>query len=50
MPMSADTALGLQIPHSRPQLGDEERLAVLATLDRSWVGSGGEAGRNSRMP
>jgi dTDP-4-amino-4,6-dideoxygalactose transaminase len=26
-------------------LGHEERLAVLATLDRSWVGSGGEAGR-----
>jgi perosamine synthetase len=45
MPMSADTALGLQIPHSRPQLGDEERLAVLATLDRCWVGSGGEASR-----
>jgi len=43
--MSADTALGLKVPHSRPQLGHEERVAVLATLDRSWVGSGGEASR-----
>ena len=33
------------IPHSRPQFGRSERLAVLATLDRSWVGAGGEASR-----
>jgi dTDP-4-amino-4,6-dideoxygalactose transaminase len=39
MRMSADIA----IPHSRPQLGDGERRAVLATLDRSWVGAGGPA-------
>jgi perosamine synthetase len=31
------------IPHSRPQFGRREREAVLATLDRSWVGAGGEA-------
>ena len=43
--MSADGAYGLPIPHSRPRLGHEERLAVLATLDRSWVGAGGEASR-----
>lgn len=33
------------IPHSRPQFGRRERLAVLATLNRSWVGAGGEASR-----
>jgi len=33
------------VPHSRPQLGDRERAAVLATIDRSWVGAGGEATR-----
>jgi perosamine synthetase len=33
------------VPHSRPQLGDEEREAVLATMDRSWVGAGGKATR-----
>jgi perosamine synthetase len=43
--MSSDSAHGLPIPHSRPQLGHGERLAVLATLDRSWVGAGGEASR-----
>lgn len=43
--MSADSAYGMLIPHSRPQLGREERLAVLATLDRGWVGAGGEASR-----
>jgi perosamine synthetase len=31
------------VPHSRPQLGDQERAAVLAAMDRSWVGAGGEA-------
>jgi perosamine synthetase len=30
------------IPHSRPWLGDEDREAVLAAIDRSWVGAGGE--------
>lgn len=43
--MWSDSAHGLTIPHSRPQLGHGERLAVLATLDRSWVGAGGEASR-----
>jgi perosamine synthetase len=43
--MSPDSRYALPIPHSRPQLGHEERLAVLATLDRSWVGAGGEASR-----
>ncbi len=43
--MPPESAFGLPIPHSRPQLGHEERLAVLATLDRSWVGAGGEASR-----
>ncbi len=33
------------VPHSRPQLGYRERQAVLATLDRSWPGAGGEASR-----
>ena len=33
------------VPHSRPQLGEQERAAVLATMDRSWVGAGGEATR-----
>ncbi len=43
--MSSDGAYALPIPHSRPHLGHRERLAVLATLDRSWVGAGGEASR-----
>lgn len=43
--MSSDTSCRLLIPHSRPQLGHRERSAVLATLDRSWVGAGGEASR-----
>ena len=30
------------IPHSRPLLGDAERDAVLSTLERGWVGAGGE--------
>jgi dTDP-4-amino-4,6-dideoxygalactose transaminase len=43
--MSANRACGPSIPHSRPQLGDEEHRAVTATLARSWVGAGGEACR-----
>ena len=43
--MSVNGAYGLTIPHSRPQLGHEEQSAVLATMARSWVGAGGEAGR-----
>jgi perosamine synthetase len=43
--MSSDRAYVLPIPHSRPLLGHRERLAVLATLDRSWVGAGGDASR-----
>lgn len=43
--MSSEIMYTLPIPHSRPQLGPGERLAVLATLDRSWVGAGGEASR-----
>jgi perosamine synthetase len=43
--MPSDIACGLPIPHSRPHLGDLERLAVLATLNRSWVGAGGPASR-----
>src|ERR1700730_3490398 len=43
--MSSDSAYALPIPHSRPQLGHRERLAVLATLDRCWVGAGGAASR-----
>jgi perosamine synthetase len=42
--MSADREGELPVPHSRPQLGHRERLAVLAALDRSWVGAGGPAG------
>jgi perosamine synthetase len=41
--MSPDGSSGLPIPHSRPHLGGQERLAVLATLDRSWVGARGQA-------
>lgn len=44
--MSADREGEPLIPHSRPQLGHRERLAVLATLDRSWVGAGGRASRD----
>jgi len=43
--MSADSSHGRPIPHSRPLLGDPERLAVLTTLDRSWVGAGGDASK-----
>jgi perosamine synthetase len=43
--MSAESMYALPIPHSRPQLGHGERLAVLETLDRSWVGAGGQASR-----
>jgi len=43
--MSADSSHGRPIPHSRPQLGHPERLAVLTTLDRSWVGAGGYASK-----
>lgn len=43
--MSTNKTEGSRIPHSRPQLGAGERLAILATLDRSWVGAGGEATR-----
>lgn len=43
--MSPDGPGGPPIPHSRPHLGGQERLAVLATLDRSWVGAGGQASR-----
>lgn len=41
--MSADREGEPPVPHSRPQLGHRERLAVLAALDRSWVGAGGPA-------
>jgi len=43
--MSANASLSASVPHSRPELGREERAAVLATMDRSWVGAGGEASR-----
>jgi len=43
--MTADRACARLIPHSRPQLGDAERLAVLDTLKRCWVGAGGYASR-----
>jgi perosamine synthetase len=43
--MSANGAHSPSIPHSRPQLGPDERSAVLATMARSWVGAGGEASR-----
>jgi perosamine synthetase len=43
--MSSDNVHFLSIPHSRPQLGHRERLAVLETLNRSWVGAGGNASR-----
>lgn len=37
------------IPHSRPFLGEHERDAVLATIERGWVGAGGpESHRFSR--
>src|SRR5450755_286803 len=41
--MSSDSGYGLPIPHSRPQLGPGERMAVMATMDCSWVGAGGAA-------
>lgn len=43
--MSPDQAQAPSVPHSRPLLGAGESLAVLATLERSWVGAGGEASR-----
>src|SRR5579875_3504348 len=43
--MSADEPPGPPIPHARPDIGDAERRAVIAALDRAWVGAGGEAGR-----
>ena len=43
--MSPDRPDCPPIPHSRPLLGAAERRAVLATLDRLWVGAGGAASR-----
>jgi dTDP-4-amino-4,6-dideoxygalactose transaminase len=43
--MSPDLPGGPPVPHSRPELGEAERLAVLGALGRSWVGAGGEEGR-----
>jgi len=43
--MSASPDCGATIPHSRPDLGHQERTAVLAVLARSWVGTGGVASR-----